>query len=276
MGGGDDTYVWNPGDGSDQVDGQAGTDTLLFNGANVSENISISANGSHATLTRDVGNVTMDLNSIEDLQLNALGGADNITVNDLSGTGVKQVAIDLASPPGSGQGDGQPDTVTVNGRSGNDHITIANNGTSVTVSGLPATVTIAGVEVASDRLVISGGAGNDVIDASGLTVAPLSLTFIGRAGNDTMTGGASDDTFRFTAGTTGHDTIVNFQVHGAGLHGDTIALAGFADHSFVQAMADGHIASSGGNVVISDGSSVFATLQNVSLNTLRANDFAFS
>ena len=35
FGKGDDTFIWNPGDGSDTVEGQAGTDTLLFNGANV-------------------------------------------------------------------------------------------------------------------------------------------------------------------------------------------------------------------------------------------------
>ena len=46
LGAGNDTFVWNPGDGSDMVEGQAGTDTLQFNGANVNENIDISANGS--------------------------------------------------------------------------------------------------------------------------------------------------------------------------------------------------------------------------------------
>ena len=35
---------------------------------------------------RDVGNITMDLDGVERIQLNALGGADNITVNDLTGT----------------------------------------------------------------------------------------------------------------------------------------------------------------------------------------------
>ena len=65
LGAGDDTFVWNPGDGSDTVEGQAGNDTLLFNGANVNENIDISANGSRATLFRDVANITMDLNSVE-------------------------------------------------------------------------------------------------------------------------------------------------------------------------------------------------------------------
>ena len=86
LGKGDDTFVWNPGDGSDTVEGQAGTDTPLFNGSNVGENIDISANGDRVRLFRDVGNVTMDLHGVEHIQLNALGGADTITVNDLTGT----------------------------------------------------------------------------------------------------------------------------------------------------------------------------------------------
>ena len=39
-------------------------------------------------LFRDVGNVTMDLNGVEQVNFDALGGADTITVNDLTGTGV--------------------------------------------------------------------------------------------------------------------------------------------------------------------------------------------
>ena len=97
LGDGNDTFVWNPGDGSDIVEGGAGTDTLVFNGANIGENIDISANGGRVRLSRDVGNVTMDLNSVEHIQLNALGGADTVTVNDLTGTGVTQVAIDLGA-----------------------------------------------------------------------------------------------------------------------------------------------------------------------------------
>src|SRR4029453_4297265 len=114
LGAGDDTFIWDPGDGSDVVEGQDGTDTLIFMGSNVAEKISISANHGRVSLVRDVGAVTMDLNGIEQIKLNALGGADNITVNDLSGTGVTQVAIDLASTPQTGAGDGAADTVTVN------------------------------------------------------------------------------------------------------------------------------------------------------------------
>jgi Ca2+-binding RTX toxin-like protein len=120
LGTGDDTFVWNPGDGSDVVEGQDGIDTMQFNGANINEKIDISANGTRATFTRDVANITMDLNGVERINFAALGGADTITVNDLTGTGVTQVARDLAAERGVPGGDGQTDQVHVNGTAGDD------------------------------------------------------------------------------------------------------------------------------------------------------------
>src|SRR5262249_19420070 len=131
LGAGDDTFVWNPGDGSDVVDGQDGFDTLQFNGANISENFNISNKGGHAIFTRDIGGVTMDLDNIERIQLAALGGADNIVVDDLSKTDVQQVDIDLSSPAGSGRGDGAADSVTVDGTGAGDHIVITGAAGSV-------------------------------------------------------------------------------------------------------------------------------------------------
>src|SRR5579859_1459557 len=133
LGNGDDTFIWNPGDGSDIVEGQGGSDTLNFNGANVAEHIDISANGSRALLTRDVGSITMDLNGIETIALRALGGADTITVNDLTGTNVSKVAVDLQGSGGGG--DGAADTVIVNGSAGSDHISFSQNGSQLVVSG---------------------------------------------------------------------------------------------------------------------------------------------
>jgi Ca2+-binding RTX toxin-like protein len=200
LGAGNDTFVWNPGDGSDIVDGQAGVDTLQFNGSNVSERIDISANGSRARLTRDVANITMDLNRMETIDVAALGGADTLTVDDLTGTGVKNVNIDLASPSGSGVGDGQADTVIINATSGNDVITVSNSGGAIIVSGLATTVTITGAEAANDRLLINGLGGDDVITASGLSGIQLTAdggagddVLIGSPGNDTLLGGAGDD-----------------------------------------------------------------------------------
>src|SRR5262249_37586269 len=106
MGAGGDTFVWNPGDGRATVEGQAGADTLQFNGANVAENINLSANGQRLRFTRDVANITMDVDGTERVNFVALGGADTITVGDLTGTAVTAVNLDLSAPAGSGAGDG--------------------------------------------------------------------------------------------------------------------------------------------------------------------------
>ena len=86
MGAGDDTFQWDPGDGSDVVEGQDGADTMLFNGANISEKFDLSANGSRLRFTRDIGTITMDTAGVETVDVKALGGLDTITVNDLAGT----------------------------------------------------------------------------------------------------------------------------------------------------------------------------------------------
>jgi hypothetical protein len=54
---------------------------------------------------RDVGNITMDINAVELVNVNDLGGADTTTVNDLTGTGVSKVQLDLAATPGTGAGE---------------------------------------------------------------------------------------------------------------------------------------------------------------------------
>ena len=156
LGAGDDTFVWNPGDGSDIVEGQDGTDTLLFNGANIDENIDISANGERVRFTRDVGNITMDLNGVEQIELNALGGADTITVNDLTGTDVTQVDIDLSATPGSGRATARPTPSSSTAPPATTHISVASSGASVVVNGLAAQVTITGAERGNDPLVVNG------------------------------------------------------------------------------------------------------------------------
>ncbi len=201
-GAGNDTFVWNPGDGSDVVEGQGGHDTLQFNGSNANENIDLSANGNRLRLFRDVGAVTMDVHGVEQVNVVALGGADTITVNNLSGTGVTDVNIDLAATPGSGTGDGQADTVIVNGTAGSDAISVGGDAGHADVLGLAARVHISGAEPANDRLIVNALGGHDVVDASGLSATAIGLVenggdgndvLIGGAGNDTLSGGAGDD-----------------------------------------------------------------------------------
>jgi Ca2+-binding RTX toxin-like protein len=199
LGASNDLFQWDPGDGSDVVKGQAGLDTLLFNGANISENINISANGGRARFFRDVASVTINLNDVEHIDFNALGGTDNIVVNDMTGTDVKQVSVNLASTPGGSGGDGQVDTIVINATSGDDVISVVNNNGIITVSRLAAQITILNFE-ATDRLVINGLAGDDVIEASGLDGMLFTANggdgddiLIGSKGNDVLNGGAGDD-----------------------------------------------------------------------------------
>src|SRR5262249_50039435 len=150
------------------VEGQAGTDTMVFNGANIAEQIDISANGQRVRFTRNIGSIVMDLNGVEDIDFTAKGAADQITVHDLSGTGVTQVNLDLAGVPGSGVGDGAADTVTVEGTAGDDAINVAGGAAGISVAGLSAQVNITGAEAANDRLTISAQAGDDALSATAL------------------------------------------------------------------------------------------------------------
>ena len=195
LGTGDDTFRWDPGDGSDTVEGQAGHDTMRFSGSNASENIDISANGSRVRLSRDVGTVTMNLNGIEGINLNALGGADTITVNDLTGTDLTQLNLNLADVAGSGNGDSQADAVIVNGTNGDDAIQIltVDDGTIISVAGLFPVVDITGAEGADDKLTINALGGNDVVDASNLPANLIGLTLIGGPGLDELDGGPGDN-----------------------------------------------------------------------------------
>ena len=82
---------WDPGDGNDILEGQDGRDKLLFNTSNIGERIDVAANGGRVRLVRDIGNVTMDLDDVEEIDHRSFGGNDSVTVNDLSGTDADRV-----------------------------------------------------------------------------------------------------------------------------------------------------------------------------------------
>ena len=139
------------GDGSDLVEGGDGTDTMLFNGSGA-EQFEASANGSRVLFTRNLGTIVMDLNDVESIDLNALGNTDQVIVNDLSGTDLAELNVNLAGTIGGNAGDGAADTVIVNGTNGDDIIDVFGAGSSVSVLGLAAQVNIANSEGANDSL----------------------------------------------------------------------------------------------------------------------------
>ncbi len=199
-GAGDDVFAWNPGDDNDVFEGQAGNDRLLFNGANVAERINLSANGGRANFSRDVAAVTIDLATVEGIEFKAMGGADTITIDDLSATDVTEVNLDLGGAGGGG--DAAADTIIVNATLGDDLIVVVGDAGGVTVLGLAAQIHIANFDPALDRLQINGLGGSDVIEASGLMADSIVLwadggdgddVLIGGDGNDVLLGGAGDD-----------------------------------------------------------------------------------
>lgn len=161
LGPGQDSFRWDPGDGSDVVEGRSGTDTLDFNGAGVDERMSLSPDGERALFLRDPASIRMDMDGVERLDLTALGGADTMTVDDMSGTDFRKADVDLSGPTGGG--DGQSDTLTVNGTDRRDHIDVTARDGAVDVAGLRAAVDITGSET-SDLLQIHALGGNDDVD----------------------------------------------------------------------------------------------------------------
>jgi len=175
MGNGDDTFIWDPGDGSDTVEGQNGKDAMVFNGAGAAERVELTANGNRLKFVRDVAGITMDTAGVERVDFNALGGADVVIVNDLSGTDVTQFNVDLAGSLGGAVGDGAADRVIVNATNGNDTIDVSGDAGGVEVSGLVPTVRVLHSEAANDRLEINTLAGNDTVDSAGLAAGVIQL-----------------------------------------------------------------------------------------------------
>ncbi|MFO0909048.1 MAG: calcium-binding protein [Isosphaeraceae bacterium] len=236
-GAGDDTFVWNPGDGSDTIEGQAGFDTMQFNGANVAEKFDLSANGTRLRFTRDIANITMDVNGTEQVNIKALGGADQVNVNDLTATGVTVLNLDLAAAGGGG--DGASDTVIVNGTNGNDAIKVDGSGTSASVTGLFTQVNMTGSDGTADSLSINALGGNDSVDASSLPAGIVSMAIDGGAGDDQINGSRGND---FIIAGDGNDFVL------AGPGNDT-ALMGAGDDTFQWNPGDGSdiVEGQGGN-----------------------------
>jgi hypothetical protein len=111
--------------------------------------------------TRNLGNIVMDVDDTERVDLRPLGGRDAAVINDLTGTDVTKVDIDLAAAIGGGTGDGAADTITVNGTDDPDNIAVAANSGVVDVTGLFTAIAISHSEVANDLLAINTRGGDD-------------------------------------------------------------------------------------------------------------------
>jgi Ca2+-binding RTX toxin-like protein len=158
----------------------------------------------------------MDTDDVEQIEINALGGADVATVNDATGTDLTRVTVNLAAT--GGVGDGAIDTVVVPGTSGDDFAIVASvsqdpNDPSAPID--PTRVSLIS-SVFATEVVVKGGepqdalslpflAGDDALDASGAPSGTLGVLADGGDGNDVLVGGAGIDTLR---GGPGDDVLI--------------------------------------------------------------------
>ena len=228
LGAGNDVFQWDPGEANDTVEGDADSDTLLFNGSGANENFVVSPNGSRNILTRDVGGVTMDLNNLEQIIINAGAGTDNVDVNDLTGSDVTNVTVNLAGTVGGTTADALFDTVDVFGTAGANIIEVLGSGSAAAVFGLAATVSINQSDV-TDLIIVQGLGGNDFINAISMSGGVVGLILDGGLGSDTLLGSAGIDNL---FGGDGDDVV------DGNFGGDSAAL-GIGNDTFIWDPGDG-------------------------------------
>jgi len=167
LGDGNDVFRWDPGEGSDTIDGQDGIDRMVFNGAAAAETVTLTANAGRLTFFRNPGNVTMDTDNVETVDFNALGGADSVSIGDLTGTDVTQTNLDLAAALGGTAADGAIDSLVVDGTEGVDEIHVDGSQAGVDVTGLAGAVSIKHAD-STDSLSVNTLGGKDGVLVNGV------------------------------------------------------------------------------------------------------------
>ena len=203
LGAGADGFAWDPGDGSDVVNGQGDADELTFNGSRAAERFDVLAAGRRVHLLRggtgDAGDVTMDLGTVERIRTNALGGHDQLIADDLGGTAVTELIANLASERGGAAADEQVDFIFVRATNREDTAAVLGARDGALVTGLSASVRIQHTD-RDDKLMVLAGRGDDRVDASALPARALRLILDGGDGADELFGGAGDDELSSGAG----------------------------------------------------------------------------
>jgi Ca2+-binding RTX toxin-like protein len=255
----DDTIAWNPGGGSDTIDGGGGFDELLFTGSNANEVITVKPIGEGFEVTRDIATVDVVALHVEDLALSTLGGTDTVRTQPLLVTaqsivdGDDGVTTDRLEIAGNGLCvTRQGDTFTIEARA---PISIARF-TDVLVSSSFCLADPCTTAAATGGCIVNGvknqlcqgGDGNDVI--------------VGTKGSDVIKAGAGNDRVRaldgddIVCGEEGDDKVSG----GAGndrLFGGpgNDALKGDAGNDLVAGQSDADALSGGGGNDEVDGGS---------------------
>ena len=97
---GDDLLIWNNGDGSDRMEGGAGTDVAQDNGAPAGDQFVVTANNGRVSAVRtNLGLFFLDIGTSETLDINGLAGDDRVDVGPGLGALIK---VDYEGGDGTG------------------------------------------------------------------------------------------------------------------------------------------------------------------------------
>lgn len=187
---GNDRLIWNNGDGSDTMRGEAGTDVVEVNGSTTAgDNFLLEQSGAQSIFSRtNLTQFNLNVAGVEQFEVNGGGGNDRFEVNDVSDTAVT--------------------LVTFSGGAGNDILDGIETDQRLVGYGGEGKDTLFG---GTNNDSLFGGNGNDLlIGGSG------NDRLNGLAGNDTLIGNTGRDVFVFNSGTAfrtadvGIDTIDDF------------------------------------------------------------------
>jgi Ca2+-binding RTX toxin-like protein len=185
-GGGDDIVTWVPGEGSDVVEGEGGSDRLLFFGSGGNEIGAILPDGDGVDVLRDVGNINLDLATVEWVSMSMAGGVDSVsntsTVSSVlnggdgddtltGGDGADELYGGLGTDglTGGDGGDllrGEDDADTLNGGPGDDEAVVdAGTGPDSFAAGEGAgdLLTVIGTDGADSFTMSPAGGGHQVV-----------------------------------------------------------------------------------------------------------------
>jgi Ca2+-binding RTX toxin-like protein len=201
--------------GDDSIDGQAGTDLLteLVSGNVVLTDTSMTGLGNDTLASIELVQLT---GGATDDTLDASGYTlGTVTLSGLSGNDILRGGA-LADSLLGGDGDdsltGNGGNDLVDGGLGTDWVVETANGLLVlTNTGLTSTSNGTDTHLSIERASLSGGAGNDTLDASAYTLSPVILhggggsdSLIGTSLNDSLLGDGGDD---FLDGRLGDDSL---------------------------------------------------------------------
>lgn len=274
------------------VDGGDGFDTAAVAGSAAGEAFVVSQTEGVASVS--LGGVALGkLQAVEAIDIATGAGGDSVVVNNLEGSGVQAVNIDLAGGT-AGAADNAADRVTFEDSAAGSQIYVTQgaDGRSVQIGQGQTTLSVANLDN-QDKVIVHGNAGDDTLIADGAAnVSQITLNggdgddvviggkgqenLFGEAGNDTLeggagrnviNGGAGDDVIRDADGSIGQGDVGNDTIVGASNDviqagdGDDRVTAGLSTQVDAGNGADtilgGHGTSNGANINAGAGDDVF-------------------